>query len=452
MEPVLRRSMGLSDVALFFIVSVSNLQWLALAAASGPSSLVVWAIGCAAMFVPLSFVVVYLTAKYPDEGGIYVWTKLAFGPFVGFMTGWTYWASTLPLFAAILYFAAGNALYIAGGPGLAASPAYFVTFAMTGLALATIVNVFGLGAGKWLSNFGGITRCISIAVLIALGAIAMVKFGSATHIDAAALRPGFELKDVMFWAVIALALTGPEAVPLMAGEIRNARRSVPLGLAIAAPVIVAIYVLGTWSVMAAFPSAKVNQATGVMQAVSAVSVKLGWAALIPIAAALISASGLGSAGAWLASCARLPFVAGIDRFLPSAFGRMHPRLGSPVLALVTLAACGAVFVVLGQGGSSVKSAYDILVEATVLTTMIPFIFIFGSAIKLCGGHKGIILASGIGLATTTAAAVLSCFPAADEPNKPFAVAKLLFLTLLVVVVGIALYYNGKRSALAAMEV
>ena len=120
----LRRSLGPLDAVLFFVVAGSNLQWVAAAAAAGASSLSVWLIGCFAMFVPLSISVVFLSSHYPDEGGLYVWSKRAFGPFAGFMTGWTYWASNLPYFPALLYFAAGNALFIAGSHGraLAGSP------------------------------------------------------------------------------------------------------------------------------------------------------------------------------------------------------------------------------------------------------------------------------------------------------------------------------------------
>src|SRR5215469_670310 len=132
-EPHLKRSLGLLDVALFFVVAGSNLQWVATAAAAGPSSLLVWLIGCAAMFVPLSVVVVSLSSHYPEEGGMYVWSKRAYGPFAGFMTGWTYWASNLPYFPALLYFAAGNALFISGSTrSLAGSPAFFIIMSILG--------------------------------------------------------------------------------------------------------------------------------------------------------------------------------------------------------------------------------------------------------------------------------------------------------------------------------
>ncbi|HVA34192.1 MAG TPA: APC family permease [Candidatus Baltobacteraceae bacterium] len=461
-QPHLKRSLGLLDVALFFVIAGSNLQWVATAAAAGPSSLVVWLIGCGAMFVPLSIVVVYLSSHHPEEGGMYVWSKRAFGPFAGFITGWTYWTSNLPYFPALLYFAAGNALFVSGNNGgvLAASPWYFIAVSILGLGLATLVNVLGLDVGKWLNNVGAISRWGVTLLLIALGGLAYWKFGSATHIDAASIRPGLQVKDLIFWSVIAFAWTGPEALPFMAGEIKQPRRSIPFGLAIAAPAIAAIYILGTISVMWSLPSADVNASSGVMQAVGNVATRFGWVFLTPIAAVLVAVSCLGSAGAWLGAVARIPFVAGLDRYLPPVFGRLHPRWGSPVVALVTQSAIAAVFIFLGQGGTSVKGAYDVLVSSTVLITMVPFVFLFASAIKLYaepstpemvrvpGGRVTVVACALVGLTTTFVAMALALIPAQDEPNKTLAVGKVIFLTALMVLSGVAVYFAGKRKAVA----
>lgn len=441
----LRRSLGLLDVALFFLIACTNLQWVATAAAAGPSSLPVWIIGCLAMFVPLSICVMYLSSRYPEEGGMYVWSKRAFGPFGAFITGWTYWCSNLPYFPALLYFTAGNALYIAGTGGrhLAATPAYYVGVSLAGFTIATLVNVVGLDVGKWLNNAGAISRWVVTLLLIALGVAAWIKFGSATPLTVTTMRPSLQLKDLIFWSVIAFAWTGPEAIPFMAGEIKNPRRTIPRGLIIAAPAIAAVYILGTASVLAALAPAHVSALYGVMQAIEHIAARTGLPALTPVAAVLVTVSCLGSVGVWLGAVARIPFVAGIDHYLPAAFGRIHPRWKSPVVALLTQAGISAVFIVAGQGGTSVKGAYDVLVSATVLITMFPFLFLFASAIKL-RDTGGVIIAALIGLVTTVGAMVLAVFPADDEPNKPLAVFKVLGLTLLVLGSGMIFYYAKSR--------
>ncbi|MGB8967085.1 MAG: APC family permease [Candidatus Cybelea sp.] len=458
----LRRTLGLIDVFLFFVVAGSNLQWVATAAAAGPSSIPVWLIGCFAMFAPLAIAVVFLSSRLPDEGGMYVWSKRAFGPFAGFITGWTYWASNLPYFPALLYFAAGNALFIAGphGGGLAASPAYFIAVALGGLTLATVVNIYGLQIGKWLNNAGAIARWSVTLLLVAVGAIAWWKFGSATPITVATMRPGVQIKDIIFWSVIAFAWTGPEAASFMGGEIKNPRRAIPLGLALAAPAIGIIYIVGTISVLAAVVPHDVNPSVGVMQAIGGVASRFGWSLLTPIAALLVAVSCIGSTGAWLGAVARIPFVAGIDHYLPPVFGRVHPRWGSPVAALVTQAGFAAIFIFLGQGGTSVRGAYDVLVSSTVVITLVPFLFLFASALKLrdepatpamvriLGGKWTVSVAALIGLTTTLVAIVFAGFPADDDPNKVLAVVKVIGLTAMMLFSGVAIYLLGRRKALS----
>ena len=456
----LRRALGLFDVTLFFVVAGSNLQWVATAAAAGASAVPIWLIGCLAMFVPLSIAVVFLSSHHPDEGGLYIWSKRAFGPFAGFITGWTYWASNLPYFPALLYFAAGNALFIAGSGGavLSASPAYFIAVALGGLGLATIVNIFGLQVGKWLNNAGAVARWSVTLLLVALGALAWWKFGPATPITAATMRPGVAVKDLIFWSVIAFAWTGPEAVSFMGGEIRNPRRTVPFGLVLAAPAIAIIYIAGTLSVLAALLPHNVNASAGVMQAIGAIASRLGWSVLTPFAALLVALSCFGSTGAWLGAVARIPFVAGIDNYLPPAFGRMHPRWGSPVVALCTQAGIAAIFIFLGQGGTSVRGAYDVLVSSTVVITMVPFLFLFATALKLHAEPAtpqtiripkwSVVLAALIGLGTTLVAIVFAGFPADDDPNKLLAVVKVIGLTALMLFSGVAIYLLGRRRATA----
>src|SRR5438094_10119851 len=137
----LRRVLGFRDLLLFYIVTSFSLRWVATAAGAGPSALVIWVIAALGLFVPLVFAVLELSSRYPEEGGVYVWSKQAFGPFAAFLTGWTYWGSNLPYFPGLLYFAAANALFI-GGPAWQAwssHSGYFIAVAGTGLATAVTI-------------------------------------------------------------------------------------------------------------------------------------------------------------------------------------------------------------------------------------------------------------------------------------------------------------------------
>src|SRR5207237_2857467 len=191
----LRRVLTFRDLLLYYLVTTFSLRWTATAAAAGPSALVIWALAAVGLFVPLVFTVLELSSRYPEEGGVYVWSKHAFGPFAGFITGWTYWGSNLPYFPGLLYFAAANALFIGGASWqtLATNSGYFIVFAMIGLTVAATMNVVGLDVGKWLNNLGATAGWIAALLLMVLGIVSWRQFGPATPITPAALVPSTSL-------------------------------------------------------------------------------------------------------------------------------------------------------------------------------------------------------------------------------------------------------------------
>lgn len=453
----LKKAMGLGDVVLFYVVTALSIRWIATAAAAGPSSIVIWIVACLTFFVPLVFCVLELSSRYPEEGGMYVWSKKAFGESAGFMTGFLYWACNLPYYPAVLYFAAANALFMGGERWqfLANNSSYFIAVGLAGLILGVVLNVIGLDIGKWLHNLGAVGSWAPAALLIMMGAIAWIRFGSATQFNSAALLPSTHLKDVIFWSTIAFAFGGVESASFMGEEIKNARRNIPRALLVAGIVITLTYIAGTASVLVALPSEEVTGLQGFMQAISKVAGRIGLDAISPLCALLITIASIGGVSAWFAASARLPFVAGIDRFLPEAFGRLHPRWGTPYVALTVQAVIAAVFIFLGQAGTTVKGAYDVLVSMGVIAYFLPFIYMFTAMIRLQrepagpevirvpGGKPVAILVSILGLLTTFVSIVLACIPPDDEPNKPLAVLKVLGLSALMVAIGAVIYALGR---------
>lgn len=456
--PALKRALGVRDLLLFYVSTTFSLRWMATAAAAGPSALVIWLIAAMGLFVPLVFATIELSARYPHEGGIYLWSKKAFGPFSGFLTGWSYWGSNLPYFPSLLYFAAGNALFI-GGPSWqswSSSSVYFMTAAMVGLAFAVTLNVVGVEIGKWLSNVGAIAGWAAAAVLVVLGVVSWARFGSATPMTAASLVPNTSLKDVIFWSTIAFAFSGVESASSMAEEIRDPRRTIPRAIFAAAIIITLFYLAGTLSVLLAIPREQVSGLQGFMQAIEAMTAKVGAPWLVPLLGALVAISSVAGVGSWFAATARLPFVAGIDRFLPRAFGALHPRFHTPHVALLVQAGVSAVFVILGQAGTSVRGAYDVLVSMSIISTFVPYLFMFAALIKVQrddpgpevmrvpGGPSVARTLGALGFTTTAIAIVLACVPAADEPDKTLAVAKIVGLSVLMLAIGAGLYLIGRR--------
>ena len=455
-----KRVMGFRDLLLFYVVTGISLRWIATAAAAGPSSVVIWLGAWLLFYTPLALSVIELSSRYPNEGGLYVWSKRAFGDFSGFMAGWTYWTSNLPYFPAVLYFAGSNALYMhqRAWIHLSGTPTFFIAFSLIALATVTVMNIVGLDVGKWLHNAGALAMWIPVLIVISMGLLAWHRFGSATSFAPHALIPSLHFQDIIFWSVLTFAFGGCETASFMGEEIKNPRRTVPLALFVAGLTVAFCYIMGTVAVLLALPHAEVSNLQGLMQAISKTADRVGWQAVIPVAGFLIALSNLGAAGAYLAAVARLPFVAGLDRFLPPFFGRLHPRWKTPWVALLLQAVIGGVFAFLGQAGTSVKGAYDVLVSMGVITYFVPYLYLFAAMVKLQrepagtavirvpGGKPAAYLLGTIGFLTTSVTIALSLVPQADEPNKLLAFSKVVGLTGALLLAGVWIYWSGKKRA------
>ncbi len=122
-----KRVLGFRDLLLFYVVTGISLRWIATAAAAGPSSIIIWIGAWLVFYVPLALSVIELSSRYPNEGGLYVWSKRAFGDFSGFMAAWTYWTSNLPYFPAVLVLRRQQcAFYAADAVVLSFSEPYFL--------------------------------------------------------------------------------------------------------------------------------------------------------------------------------------------------------------------------------------------------------------------------------------------------------------------------------------
>ncbi|MGB6387627.1 MAG: APC family permease [Terriglobales bacterium] len=455
-----KRVMGFRDLLLFYVVTGISLRWIATAAAAGPSAIVIWIGAWLIFYMPLALSVIELSSRYPNEGGLYVWSKRAFGDFSGFMAAWTYWTSNLPYFPAVLYFAASNVLFMREKQWsyLSANPTFFILFALLTLAAATLLNIVGLDIGKWLHNIGALAMWIPVLIVIGMGLLAYHRYGSATTFSVHTMTPSIRLNDIIFWSVLTFAFGGCETASFMAEEIKNARRTIPLALFAGGLTVAFCYIIGTVCVLLALPSSEVSSLQGLVQAIAKTSDRVGLPFFLPVAALLIALSNIGASGAYLAAVARLPFVAGIDRYLPRSFGALHPRWGTPWVALLTQAVIGAIFIFLGQAGTSVKGAYDVLVSMGVITYFIPYLYLFASMFKLQiepageevirvpGGRPAAYALSILGFTTTLFTIALSVLPPPDEPNKPLAVFKIVGGCGALVLIGVGLYWTGRRRA------
>ncbi len=457
--PRLKRALRLRDLTLFYIVTGLSVRWVATAAAAGPSALVVWLLALACFFVPLAASVLELSSRFPQEGGLYVWTREAFGDFAGFLAAWMYWMSNLPYFPSVLYFGAGSLLLVAGARGhrLATSPVYFMSFAVLWLGIITLVNIVGLDGGKWLNNVCSTGSWLPILILVGLGIASAMRFGAATHFAAASFAPHLSVRNASFWSTIFFAFAGCETGSFMGEEIENPRRTIPRALLVGGVVLALGYLAGTAALLVALPSAEVSGVDGFMRGAAHLCTRLGLPWLSLVLAVLLALNAVGGAASFLSSTSRLPFVAGIDRYLPPVFGRVHPRFRTPWVAIATYGMAGILVAALGQAGTTVRGAYDVLVSMGIITYFIPYLFLFAAMARLQnrpvaaetmrvpGGRPVTLVLAWTGFLSTALTIVLSAIPADEEPHKAAAIAKVLLSTAMAAGGGIAVFAVARRK-------
>ncbi len=455
--PTLTRGIRFRDLVLFYIVSGLNIRWTALAASAGPGILVVWLAALVCFFLPLAASVSELSSRHPEEGGLYIWSREAFGEASGFIAAWAYWMSNLPFFPGVLYFGAASVLFAFGARGqvLANSPAYFMSFAVGWLVLITLLNIRGVDAGKWLNNISSLGSIVPLVVLIGLAAFSFARFGPAVRFTAGALMPHFTFRNALFWSSVFFAFGGVEAGSSMGDEIENPRRTIPWAILLGGAVMTLGYIGGTGALLVALPGTAVSGPDGFIHGLEVLGTRLGVAWLIAPIACFVALNAVGSAAAYLSSTSRLPFVAGIYNSLPPVFGKIHPRYRTPWVAIGVYGLAGIVVAFIGQAGTSVRGAYEVLASMAILAYFIPYLFLFGAMIRLQsrptgpevwrvpGGRPVAMLLGTLGLLSTALTIVLSAIPAADEPNKPLAFAKIVGGAALMVGLGLAVYFSSR---------
>jgi amino acid transporter len=350
-------------------------------------------------FVPSALAVSKLGAVYPDEGGIYAWTRREFGDWHGFLCGWCYWLNNLFYLPGLVLSGvamAGSAL------GLPENGAIVVALSLAILWLAMIANFVGLRVGKWLGNAGGIATYLGGGLLIAFGAMAWWRQGPATSLQ---VVPDWNWDRLNFWSQIAFAFGGLELGAVMGGEIRNAGRTVPRAAWIAGIACAAFYILGTLALLVLRTPERISPMTGLVDIGRDAAARLGQPWLAPALAVAILIGVSGQLGAWIGGVARIPFVIGVDQHLPAAFAKLHPRFGTPYVAVLSQGVACTLFVLAMQTGESLRGAYQLLVDLAVITYFIPFLYLFGASWR-----QGVRWGAASGLLVTMAGILLSLVP------------------------------------------
>jgi amino acid transporter len=439
-EPTgLRRELRLKDVVFFDICAIISLRWVAAAAHAGPGSFVLWIIAAVFFFLPSAMVVARLSQRFPEQGGMYVWTKYAFGDQHAFLCGWLYFISTVLYFPSLLLAGISMSAYALGGigPRLAEDRAFALPATLAVLWAAFAANFFGMKVAKWISALGGSSTFIIGALLIALAVAAGLHSGAATKFY---ILPETSLNTLNFWSQIAFAFIGLELAPIVSAEMRNPQRDLPRAAVISGIISVVFYIAVTAALLVLLPPQQISSMTGLAQAGAAGAHKLGMPILAVLFAVLIGFALLGQLDTWIAGNTRLPYAIGLDHYLPASFKRIHPRWGTPYISLLVQAIIATVFLLMAQLGETVRAAYQIMVDMMVIATFIPFLYIFAAGFRFANR-----IAAVSGLAVTLIAIALSAMPPPEVASVLLFEIKVVGGSLFFVLAGLFVFKSARES-------
>ena len=418
--PGLKRVLGRADLVLLFVVAITNLNVVPVIAANGPVTLWLWLLALGFFFWPQGIAVIELARRHPEEGGVYVWTKAAFGDFHGFLSGWCYWTNNIFYVPTVLLYLVGVVVYAFGpqAASFADNRPFAFTVSTTLLWALVWLNTRGLGVGKWVNNAGGVGTAVASLALIGLAVARLLRHGSA--LSAADFAPAsVDFHMVSSFGVICFGLVGLELASVMGDEIRDPDRELPPAVLWGGVISGFLYLGATLAVLLAVPASEVGVIQGVVQAVQRMASDVGVSFLVAPVAAVLSVSIAGIASAWLAGSARIPFVVGLDRFLPPALGRVHPRYGTPYVALIVQALLCTAFLAMSFVGASVREAYVTLLDLAVVLQLVPYLYLYAALLKYslasaaparCYSKGTLRFAAVAGLLTTSLGMIVAFVP------------------------------------------
>src|SRR6267143_1984008 len=293
--------------------------------ANGGVTVWLWIISLALFFWPQGIAVIELAHRFPGEGGVYLWAKEVFGDFHGFLSGWCYWTNNMMYVPTIMLYFVGVFVFVlgAGHETLADNKSFTLTASLVLLFLLVVLNILGLGVGKWLNNLGAVGTFVAAAVLIGLGIVIWLRFGTTVKVADFRIpaNPGFVLNS---FGVICFGLVGLELASVMGDEIENPQRTLPGAVAWGGVLSGLLYIGATLTLLIAVSKNDISVLQGIVQAVGHMASRVGVSWIVAPFAFLLSISIAGIGSAWLGGSARIPFVAGLDSYMPSWLGKIHP--------------------------------------------------------------------------------------------------------------------------------
>jgi glutamate:GABA antiporter len=451
-DSALDRQLRLRDLVLTQVLCVVGSSWVGVAAGLGRAQALMWVIAMVFFYVPMAASVVCLNRQMPLEGGLYVWARAAFGDLGGFMTAWNMWVYGIVVTATILYAIPTEISYLVGPAAAWLPENRLASFAIVATVVLVITAgaVRGLELGKWIHDAGGVAMLSVFAALILLPVWALVRH-QPVHWEpfAAELPPATLRSFALFGQMLFGALCGLEYVAILAGESKSPARSIGQSVIVSSPIICAMFIFGTSSVVA-FSRGSIDFIAPIPQTFRYALGNVGVGNVVAIVAIVFVQIRLFAAASYIfTGITRLPMAVGWDHLTPSWFTRLHPRYRTPTNSILFIAAVVLILLVAANIGVHAQEAFQVLSNASTTHYELAYLAMFaiplaGAAATRAGLPRWLRWTSLAGFCSTLFAFLISAFPFVTVVDARTYAAKVLGTTLVSNAIGFCYFQLRNR--------
>jgi glutamate:GABA antiporter len=373
---------GLFSMVLFSVSAILVADTVATSAAMGVQGLGFWIILGLLFFIPYGFVTAELGSAWPDEGGIYVWVKEAFGPGWGTVTSWMYWVN-VALWAPSVFVLFVGAIEVAFNVDIAPLWEAVIVIAMVWAIVA--VGILPLSWSKFVPNLSAALKVIVLVGLGAVGVVYAIKHGTANSFSIDQWLPAWNTDSLSFLPIIIYSYMGFELMSSAGGAIKNPKRDVPKMIILAGIAILAVYTFATFGILASIKSADVSIVTGIVDALKLsfdeVLGGAGW--LFDIAVVALLFTFFGNMVTWSIGANQTIKATGLDATAPGVFGHVNKRFGTPDYAFVLMGLIATGITILAYVLDPTQaSVFWTLFALSSIVFLIPYLLMFPALLVL----------------------------------------------------------------------
>ena len=376
------KTMGIFSMTLFAVSAMITLDTVATSSALGVQSITLFILFAIVFFVPYGLVTAELGSGWPEEGGIYVWVREAYGQRWGTFTAWLYWVNVAYWAPAVFVVFAGT-LATAFWPGMTRGWEELIVIALIWVMVG--IGVLPMSLSKWVNSASAAVKVAVLVMIGLIGAVFVVRNGAANSFAPSAWVPSFGA-NWSFLPIIIYNFMGFELMSSAAGAVKNPRRDIPRMLLFAGAIIVGAQLLGNFGILAAIPLKNLSIVSGMADAMKlSFDAVLGGAATViyDVFIVLLLFSFIGNMVTWSIGANHSMASTGLDRSAPGVFGHVNKRFLTPDYAFVLMGVLATALTVVNYAFFATKeSVFWSIFALSSIVFLFPYVLMFPALLVL----------------------------------------------------------------------